>query len=318
LNLKRTFLKLLQYILIAIIFYFLLKSLLGNWSQVKDFSWQFDWWLLLVSFLLQFLTLFWLVKIWQRMLRHTGSSVSYFKLFKVWFYANLGKYLPGKVWQFLGMIYMLEKEGVPKTSSFSTGVLAQSFSVISGLFISVIFLGADLYHRFFSKKPGLMVALLVLSLGVLVLLCYPKVLEKIINLGLRIAKKEKITLDISGKDVIIYLLSYSVSWLLFGLAFLTFVKSMTQAHLYMYPFLTGAYAFSLNIGFLAIFTPGGIGVREGVLVFLLSSLFPLPVSTLISLLSRLWMTVGELLCFLIAIPIKGYKSQRNSATLSSS
>jgi uncharacterized membrane protein YbhN (UPF0104 family) len=314
LNLKKTPLKILQYLIIVLIFYFLLKSVLGNWTQVKDFNWQFDWWLLLASFLLQLLTLFWLVMIWQRMLHHTGSSVSYLKLFKVWFYANLGKYLPGKVWQFLGMIYMLEKEGVPKTSSFSTGVLAQSFSVISGLFISVIFLGTDLYHRFFSKKPGLMIAFMALSLGVLILLCYPRILEKIINLGLKIVKKEKIALDISGKDVIIYLLSYSVSWLLFGLAFLTFIKSMAHANFNMYPTLTGAYAFSLNIGFLAIFTPGGIGVREGVLVFLLSSLFPLPVSTLISLLSRLWMTAGELLCFLIAIPIKGYKSPQNSAT----
>ena len=141
-------------------------------------------------------------------------------------------------------------------------------------------------------------------LGILVLVCYPRVLEKTLNLGLRILKKEKIELDISTKDVIIYLLGYSVSWLLFGLAFLIFVKAMAQADFRMYPMLTGAFAFSLNIGFLAIFTPGGIGVREGVLVFLLSSFFPLPVSTLIALLSRLWITVGELLCFLIAVPLK--------------
>jgi glycosyltransferase 2 family protein len=308
---KKFLIKSAQVLIILLIFYFLFKSLVSNWSQVKDFNWQFDYWLLIASFFLQFLTLFWLVKIWQRMLKHTGSTVSYFKLFKVWFYANLGKYLPGKVWQFLGIIYMLEKEGVPKKNSFSTGVMAQSFSVISGLFISVILLGPDLYHRYFSLKPGLMIAMVILSLAVLALLCYPKILEKILNLGLRIVKKDKITLDIRGKDVIIYLLSYSLSWLLFGLAFLIFVKSMTQADFKMYPTLTGAYAFSLNIGFLAIFTPGGIGVREGVLVFLLSSLFPLPVSTLISLLSRLWMTVGEVLCFLIAMLLKSGKTNIN-------
>ena len=301
---KKFLFKLIQFFLIALIFYFLFKSLLANWSQIKDFNWQFNYYLLILSFVIQILALFWLVKIWQRMLRHTGSSVSYFKLFKVWFFTDLAKYIPGKVWQFLGMIYMLEKQGVPKMNTFSTAVLAQSSSVISGLFISVIFLGADLYSRFFSTNPGLIVAGTVLSLGVLVFFCYPKVLERILNWGLGILKKEKISLDITVKDVIIYLLSYSLSWLLFGLAFLIFVKSMAQADFNMYPTLTGAFAFSLNIGFLAIFTPGGIGVREGVLVFLLSSFFPLPVSTLISLLSRLWMTVGELLCFLIALPLK--------------
>jgi len=304
LSTKKFLFKLIQFFLIALIFYFLFKSLLANWSQIKDFNWQFNYYLLILSFVIQILALFWLVKIWQRMLRHTGSSVSYFKLFKVWFFTDLAKYIPGKVWQFLGMIYMLEKQGVPKMNTFSTAVLAQSSSVISGLFISVIFLGADLYSRFFSTNPGLIVAGTVLSLGVLVFFCYPKVLERILNWGLGILKKEKISLDITVKDVIIYLLSYSLSWLLFGLAFLIFVKSMAQADFNMYPTLTGAFAFSLNIGFLAIFTPGGIGVREGVLVFLLSSFFPLPVSTLISLLSRLWMTVGELLCFLIALPLK--------------
>ncbi|MGB8657340.1 MAG: lysylphosphatidylglycerol synthase domain-containing protein [Candidatus Zixiibacteriota bacterium] len=307
-NTKRFLLKSAQVLIIVLIFYFLIKSLVSNWSQVKDFNWQFNWALLIGSFVLQMVALFGLVKIWQRMLRHTGSSVSYFKLFKVWFFANLGKYVPGKVWQFLGMIYMLEKEGVPKRNSFSTGVLAQAFSVISGLLISVIFLGADLYSRFFSRNPGLMIAGVVLSLAVLVLLCYPKVLERVLNLGLGVLKKEKISLDISVKDVIIYILCYSLSWFLFGLAFLVFVNSMAKASFNTYLPLTGAFAFSLNVGFLAIFTPGGIGVREGILVFLLSalfpSLFPLPVATLISLLSRLWITAGELLCFAIAVPLR--------------
>ena len=301
---KKILIRLAQVAVIILIFYFLLKGLISNWNQVKDFDWQFNYYLLIISFALQIMALFWLVKIWQRMLRHTRSSVPYFKLFKVWFFTNLGKYLPGKIWQFLGMVYMLEREGVPKKNSFSTGVLAQAFSVISGLIISVLFLGANLYSHFFSKNPTLVMVGAVFGLAILVLACYPKILERIVNLGLRILKKEKISLDITLKDVIIYLLFYSFSWLLFGLAFLIFVKAMADASFNMYPMLTGAFAFSLNIGFLAIFTPGGIGVREGVLVFLLSSFFPLPVSTLISLLSRLWITVGELLCFLIAVPLK--------------
>jgi len=145
-------------------------------------------------------------------------------------------------------------------------------------------------------------------LAVIVLVVCPDLLRRAVNLGLKILKKEKITLDINSKDVIIYLLCYSVSWLLFGLAFLVFVKALAQASFSMYPSFTGAFAFSVNVGFLAIFVPGGIGVREGLLVLLLSSLFPaffpVPVATMISLLARLWVTVVELLCFLIAIPLK--------------
>jgi hypothetical protein len=125
-----------------------------------------------------------------------------------------------------------------------------------------------------------------------------------INFGLGILKREEISLDITGKDVIIYILAYSVSWLLFGLAFLIFIKAMAEASFGMYPSLTGAFAFAFNIGFLALFVPGGIGVREGILVLLLSSLFPVPIATLIALLARIWATAAELLCLSIAVPLK--------------
>ncbi len=140
-SLKKTLLRLIQFLLIGVIFYFLIRGLLANWSQVKDFDWKFDYYLLTLSVALQILTLLWLLKIWKSILRRTGSSVAYRKLFKAWFISNLGKYVPGKVWQFLGMLLLLESEGIPKMKTFSTGVLGQTLSVISGLLVSALFFG---------------------------------------------------------------------------------------------------------------------------------------------------------------------------------
>ncbi|KPL00443.1 MAG: hypothetical protein AMJ91_04810 [candidate division Zixibacteria bacterium SM23_73_3] len=305
---KKILIRSAQVIVILLIFYFLVKGVIANWDQVKGFDWKFDYPLLILSFVLQMAALFWLVQIWRWILRHTGSTVSYSGLFKVWFFANLGRYLPGKVWQFLGMVYMLEKRGVPPRNTFSTVVLAQTCSVMSGLLIAFAFLGVNLYSQFLSGNPGLIVVIAIFFLAVIALVSYPNLLRKVVNFGLGVLKREKISLDISSKDVIIYILCYSVSWLLFGLAFLVFIKAMAVASFAMYPSLTGAFAFSVNIGFLVLFVPGGIGVREGLLVLLLSTLFPaffpVPVATLISLLARLWVTVAELLCFSIAVPLK--------------
>jgi uncharacterized membrane protein YbhN (UPF0104 family) len=305
---KQLLIRSVQVIVILLIFYFLIKGVVANWNQVKGFDWKFDYPLLAISLVLQIMAFAWLVKVWGWVLRHTGSSISYLKLFKVWFFSNLGRYVPGKVWQFMGMVYMLEKRGVPARNSFSTAVLAQSLSVISGLLIAFLFLGVNLYSQFLSRNPGLLVVMGLFGLFVLVIIFYPRFLERIINSGLGILKREKISLDIASKDVIIYILAYSVSWLLFGLAFLVFIEAMAEASFDMYPSLTGAFAFAFNIGFLALFVPGGIGVREGLLVLLLSSMFPtffpVPVATLISLVARLWVTAVELLCFLIAVPLK--------------
>ncbi|MFQ6032240.1 MAG: lysylphosphatidylglycerol synthase transmembrane domain-containing protein [Candidatus Zixiibacteriota bacterium] len=299
-TLKRSFVKLFQFLLIGVIFYFLIKGLLANWSQVKDFDWKFNYYLLTISFILQIITFLWLLKIWKWILRRTGSSVSYRRLFRAWFISNLGRYIPGKVWQFLGMIFLLEREGVPKKNTFSTGVLGQTLSVISGLLISALFLGS----KVLSKNPVLMVLLIVFFIGVLALIFYPKLLERVMNSALRILKKDQILLDLKSKNIFFYFLCYSLAWLLSGLAFAIFIKAFTPASLQMYPGLTGAFAFSFNIGFLALFAPGGIGVREGVLVLLLEAYFPAPVAILVSILSRLWISVVELLCFLIALPLK--------------
>lgn len=301
---KKFLIRSAQVIIILLIFYFLIKALVSNWTQVKDFDWKFNYFLLTISFIIQILTLLWLLKIWKWILRKTGASIPFRKLFRAWFISNLGKYIPGKVWQFLGMLFLLEKEGVPKKNTFSTGVLGQTLSVISGLLIAALFLGSDVYSGILSRNPVLMTILIAFFIGVLALIFYPKLLERIINFGLRILKKDEILLDLSSKNIFLYILSYSLAWFSFGLAFTIFIKAFTPASLGIYPGLTGAFAFSFNIGFLALFAPGGIGVREGVLVLLLESYFPAPVAILISILSRLWISVVELLCFLIALPLK--------------
>ena len=303
-TIKKFLIKSAQVIIILVIFYFLIKALVSNWSQVKDFDWKFNYYLLTISFALQILTLLWLLKIWKWILKKTGSSVSYRRLFKAWFISNLGKYVPGKVWQFLGMLFLLEKEGVPKKNTFSTGVLGQTLSVISGLLVAALFLGSDLYSQILSKNPALTIILIVFFIGILALIFYPKLLERIINFGLRILKKDKILLDLKSKNIFFYFLSYSLAWFSFGLAFTVFIKAFTPVSLGICPGLIGAFAFSFNIGFLALFAPGGIGVREGILVLLLESYFPVPVAILISILSRLWISLVELLCFLIALPLK--------------
>ncbi|MBI5957020.1 MAG: hypothetical protein HY871_08465, partial [Chloroflexi bacterium] len=54
------------------------------------------------------------------------------------------------------------------------------------------------------------------------------------------------------------------------------------------------FAASYVIGFLSLLTPSGLGVREGVMILLLAPAFSLPVATVISIVSRLWMISGEL------------------------
>ena len=59
-------------------------------------------------------------------------------------------------------------------------------------------------------------------------------------------------------------------------------------------YLTGALAFSSILGLIALFPSSGLGVREGVLVSLLSLIMPGAVAVILSVLTRLWMTFIEI------------------------
>ncbi len=275
-----------------------------NWNKVRNYQWELDYPLLIVSFFLFGLVYLYLIKIWLSLLGRLDSHIPFWKMFKIWFLSNLGKYLPGKVWTVVGIIYLLEKEGVPKRKGLTTAIIGQALSVLSALLLSFILLGYTLYEKIFSKNPAVFFLAIFFSIAVFIFIAYPKLLEMVINFGLRLVKKEGISLELKAKDLLAYLVYYALSWLLFGLAFIFFVKSVTPVGWNLYISLTGAFAFSLTIGFMAVFVPGGLGVREGILVLLLSLYFPLPVATLLSIFSRLWISLVEIGGASVSLAIK--------------
>jgi hypothetical protein len=58
--------------------------------------------------------------------------------------------------------------------------------------------------------------------------------------------------------------------------------------------VVAAYAAAYAVGFLALLTPAGLGVREGVLVVALAPVLPAGPALVVALVSRLWMMLVEL------------------------
>jgi hypothetical protein len=123
---------------------------------------------------------------------------------------------------------------------------------------------------------------------------HPKVLQKIFNWTLVQFKREPVSLSISYSDILWILLVCIVSWVSGGVGFYLFVDSVYPVGPQYILFLTGALAFSSTLGLVALFAPSGLGVREGALVYLLSLMMATPVAVIISILTRIWMTLIEI------------------------
>jgi uncharacterized membrane protein YbhN (UPF0104 family) len=65
-------------------------------------------------------------------------------------------------------------------------------------------------------------------------------------------------------------------------------------------------------GWVAVFVPGGLGVREGVYALLLAEVVPGPVAAAVAILSRLWLTAVELLVAILLALRYGLRDLRAS------
>jgi len=87
---------------------------------------------------------------------------------------------------------------------------------------------------------------------------------------------------------------YAAYWVVTGLAFAALVASLYPLAAGDVPLVVAAYAAAYAAGFLALLTPAGLGVREGVLVIALTPVLPAGPALVVALVSRVWMMLVEL------------------------
>ena len=108
-------------------------------------------------------------------------------------------------------------------------------------------------------------------------------------------KKEEITEELEFKDIFDFIIMYLIYWIITGISFFLFVKSIVPISFNQLPTLIFINCLSWVVGYISFLTPGGLGVREATMSFFLSFYFPLPLAILISLLERVLETFWEVL-----------------------
>jgi len=284
-----------SFLLVALILFFLIRVVYRNWLQVKSFDFSFAWSSLLISILILLAYLFFRVYIWMVMLRKMEVSLSFRTCVKISFLSTMGKYLPGKVWLVLGKVYLAGKEGIPKPLALASAVL----EVVLELTASIVF-----FLAFLTTRPEMaplsdnLLYVLGLAVAAGLIMLHPKIFYAVINFTLRWLKKETIQ-EAIGYTGMIHLFGYYLLLVLVqGIAFYFFINAICFIPLSTIFGLSASVAVAGALGTLSVFAPSGLGVREGILALLLANYVVSPVAVLISLLARLWVTLGEIVCAL--------------------
>ena len=122
-----------------------------------------------------------------------------------------------------------------------------------------------------------------------------RVLRRPSSLRRAIAQLAEIPLAARLRNLTIVALAFTVMWFLMGASFyLLLVAADPHLDGALLKVAIGVSTLSWLVGFLAPFSPGGIGVREGAIVLLLNGLVPGPQATLVALLPRVLALAVEL------------------------
>ncbi len=206
------------------------------------------------------------------------------------------KYIPGKVWVILGRAGYLSRDKKALKNTTFISFKEQLIYLWVGFLISsiptIIFYGI----QWISGLILLVITSLTLFLFV------AKIHNRVIGWIQRITKR---SLEVPQ-------VSFSGSWPMIGAVSLIWICWTAGFYLFMMafsneitPVMMFAFPLSVCFGLLAIILPGGIGLREGIIIgYLVLAGLDVESSTTISFLNRIWFICGEVFIFLLATGIR--------------
>ena len=306
-DLKKIILNTLGLLLTAAALYYIVDSFVTGAREAGGVSnlLQFDVLLFSVSFVFMMLHLLSAAWAWQLVCALTGAKITFRQAFNVHFLAQVGKYIPGKVWGAVGKIGLSRNLGMSRTQTGHALILETLFIVAGCLLISLPMI--PLAAAEVGLGGTVSVIMVVATALAVMLTAHPGAFRKLLKLAGRIAGREIDIQDPGFVNVLRLLPVYILVFVLQGIAFVLMARSFGME----LPIWPGTFILptAVGIGFLAVFSPGGLGVREVSIVWLLAAVSPsvdAGLASLVSIAARLWITLGEVIAFFIAIALWGY------------
>ena len=283
---------------VAVVLACLAWAVAGQWRVISAAEWNLDpprFALATVVLALSFAIVAWL---WGIALAAMGG-VPVRRGARIWFLSNLARYVPGSVWSILGAVELARRDGASRRQAAAVVALTQLLSVGVALLTGLPVLIAERDRLGAPVAAGL--AVVVVLLAALWLLRH-----RLAGL-LRRRYPDLTVADLVPPPglAVRLVIGYAVYWIVAGLAFGLFAASVYPPAAGELPLAIAAFGAAYAVGFLSLLTPSGLGVREGILVLVLSGVMPAGVAAVVAVGARAWMMAVELLGAAVTVALAG-------------
>jgi hypothetical protein len=299
--------RVLQWLLGLAIVGFATRSLVDNWDELRaqPLDWHIEPGWLILSAVVVWLMYALLVAAWRNMLSAWGRGLDFWSAARIWTVSSLGKYLPGKVWAVAGMAVMAQRAGVGAGPATGSAVILQVLAIATGAAVAALTGWSSLRHAYPGSEKALAILLAVSAAAAGVLL-WPASVRRV----LRMVTPDAASLAPPVGAVVFGIAANTIAWLGYGVSLWLLARGLLPGTGLGVLRAIAVFTASYLAGFLALFAPGGIGVREGVFILMLQGPIGIGAATALAIASRLLLTVTELGA---AVPFLAFPRRRPSA-----
>ena len=288
-----------QWVFAALVVVFSTIAISKRWDMIagRVAAISVGWLSLIEASLLVLLAYAVLIETWRRVLAAWDTQLPWWTACRIWFAAGLGKYIPGNLWSLAALGVMARERGASSVAAAGSSIIVNVFNLVSGLVLVLIFAS--------RLVPHAAVFALAAAASVAGVVAAPMWLPAAVRLVCRVTRREVRLPVIPPSTVWWSLAGTAFAWCAYGAAFKLFAIAIlgdnaVHGGVVLY---IAAYTAAYIVGFITLVAPAGIGVREaGIWEGLpLLGLTTYGDAVLVAVISRLWLTVLEVVPGLVAL-----------------
>ena len=222
---------------------------------------------------------------------------------RVFWVAQLGKYVPGTAWAYVAQMELSRRSGVRRTTSVAVIALGAGLTVLTATVVAVPAVAAGRFH----EVPGWLQWALSCAgaAGLAVLVWRPDLVQRAVSLVVAKVRRLDLSHLAFASGGVRRAVGWSVlAWLAYGLHLWAVVRPLGMSGPGAAALALGTFALAWVCGFLFVIAPAGAGVREAVMVALLSPELGPASALAVALASRFLIMVAELLLTLAGLALR--------------
>ncbi|MES9828543.1 MAG: hypothetical protein ABW201_09790 [Candidatus Thiodiazotropha sp.] len=283
----------------AVVLSFIFFFLLGNLHRVADVVKLLPIEIIVYSLLSLTIGKLLLVAIMHQSLLHYKVNFLFSQSFSIYNITQLGKYIPGSIWQFVGKIGMYKSAGLDNQTVRDTILLETFWVVFSAFIFGLLLISFTQYQLLITLTQKVPLIILPAILGTTsLLLLLPQ---------LRHHRKRLYDYCRRLSFTPLSFITSLLIWLALGFAFWITLTPFSASEIGLV-FIIGLYAFSYAVGFAVPFAPAGIGIRESVLVLGLAPFLDIDTAIILAALNRVFYIFIEIILAALSATISPHSS----------